>query len=212
MRTAAGEKREYQLKEASDAEEFLRTFYSRYTGTFWRDQYAEQFMKKVPATESTVYNVWNPGCGSGHESYSIAVLLRKRFPNQQIKIWAGDKDLMQISTAPNLVFPANDVPPDWKELIVDGKNGTTFKREVKELILFEFSDILSVSAMPKMDVVVARDLLSFQKEEDQERIMERFDEVLKPGGVLVLGDNEDVGDGAVWEPAEGLPVNMYFHR
>jgi purine-binding chemotaxis protein CheW len=203
---------EYQLKEDSAAEEFLSPFYSRYTGAFWKDTYAEGFAAHIPDSDSTVYNVWNPGCGNGHESYSLAVLLKKRYPNRQIKIWAGDKDLLQISTAPNLVFHPDEIPPEWEDLTVKGKNGLTFRSDIKEMILFEFSDVLSVSSMPKMDIIVARDLLSFQNKEDQERILERFDEVLKPGGVLVLGDNEDVGDGRVWESLDAGPVNMFNHR
>jgi purine-binding chemotaxis protein CheW len=84
---------EYQLKEPADAEAFLRPFFSRFTGAFWREAYLEAFQSQLHATEATVYQVWNPGCGSGHESYSIAASLRVRFPEKQIKIWAGDKDL-----------------------------------------------------------------------------------------------------------------------
>ncbi len=204
--------KEYQLQEKADADAFLSPFLSRFTGTLWRDQYAEEFGRNVPATESTMYNVWNPGCGSGQESYSIAAILKRRFPNRQIKIWAGDKDLLPISSAPNLVFHEAEIPDGWEDFMVKGKNGLTFHSEIKEMILFEFSDILSVSALPKMDIIVARDILSFQRKEDQERIIERFDEVLKPGGILVVGDNEEISDSKTWKPVEAHPVKMYIHR
>jgi chemotaxis methyl-accepting protein methylase len=95
---------------------------------------------------------------------------------------------------------------------VEGKNGIGFNSELKESVLFEFSDVLSAAAMPKLDLIVARDLLSFHKYEDQERILERFDEMLKPGGRLVLGDNEEVIRADAWEPVADGPLSVYIHR
>jgi purine-binding chemotaxis protein CheW len=209
-RGSAGQ--EYQLKEASDAERFLSTFPSRFTGMFWSGEYLEAFKQAVPVSEATVYNVWNPGCGGGRETYSIAAVLRKRFPGQQIKIWAGDNDLLKISNAPNLLFSPGDVPGEWSDLTVEGKNGLSFVSDIRDMILFEFSDVLSAAAMPKMDLVVARDLLSFHQPEDQAKIMERFDESLKPGGILVLGDHEEVSNTDAWEAVATTPLNVYIHR
>ena len=203
---------EYQLKEPADAEEFLAPFYSRYTGSFWRDDYLEAFQSQLQSTEATVYQVWNPGCGSGHESYSIAASLRTRFPEKQIKIWAGDKDLLKISTAPNLVFARKEIPDEWEQFVVEGKNGIGFNSELKESVLFEFSDVLSAAAMPKLDLIVARDLLSLHKREDQDRVLERFDEMLKPGGRLILGDNEEVIQADAWEPVADGSLSVYIHQ
>jgi len=203
---------EYQLKEAADAERFLSTFPSRFTGMFWNGDYLEAFKQAVPGSEATVYNVWNPGCGGGKESYSIGAVLRKRFPGQQIKIWAGDNDLLKISNAPNLLFSRGDIPGEWSDLTVEGKNGLSFVSEIRDMILFEFSDVLSAAAMPKMDLIVARDLLSFHQPEDQAKIMERFDDTLKPGGVLILGDHEDVLNPDAWEAVATTPLNVYIHR
>jgi purine-binding chemotaxis protein CheW len=209
-RSGAG--REYQLQTAADAEAFLSTFHSRYTGAFWGNDYRVPFERNLRAAEGSVYNVWNPGCGSGHESYTIASALQTSFPEQQIKIWAADKDLLKISTAPNLVFGRQEIPEEWSELVVEGKNGLSFRSELKDSVLFEFSDVMSAAAMPKMDLIVARDLLSFHTPDDQQRILERFDEVLKPGGLLVLGDNERVISPDEWEAVSGVPLRIFIHR
>lgn len=204
--------REYQLQTAADAEAFLGTFHSRYTGAFWGNDYRVPFEQNLKASDGSVYHVWNPGCGSGHESYTIASTLKTRFPEQQVKIWAADKDLLKISTAPNLVFGRQEIPDEWTELVVEGKNGLSFRSELKDTILFEFSDVMSAAAMPKMDLIVARDLLSFHTPDDQQRILERFDEVLKPGGLLVLGDNERVISPDEWEAVSGVPLRLFIHR
>ena len=119
---------------------------------------------------------------------------------------------MKISTAPNLVFSRSDVPEEWQDLLVDGKNGPTFNAAVKDAILFEFSDVLNSAGMPKMDVIVARDLLSLHGEAEQRKVIETFEETLKPGGALVLGDNERVFDGAAWEEITGDSLTVYRRR
>ncbi|HKK48130.1 MAG TPA: CheR family methyltransferase, partial [Alkalispirochaeta sp.] len=79
-------------------------------------------------------------------------------------------------------------------------------------VLFEFSDVLNTAGMPKMDYVVARDLLSMHSEADQRKILDTFEETLKPGGALLLGDNERVIDGDAWEEITGDSLTVYRRR
>ena len=209
-RQASG--KDVQLIDEDDARAFLGTFHSRYAGRFWQADYVTELLSLLPEPAGNVIQVWNPGCGEGYGSYSIAAALLKRYPDRQVKVWAGDKDLMKISTAPNLVFSRSDVPEEWQDLLVDGKNGPTFNAAVKDAILFEFSDVLNSAGMPKMDVIVARDLLSLHGEAEQRKVIETFEETLKPGGALVLGDNERVFDGAAWEEITGDSLTVYRRR
>ncbi len=209
-RSSRGE--EVQLSEGDDAAVFLKSFFSAYTGAFWQKEYVREFLSVVPEPTSGIIHVWNPGCGDGHESYSLASAIKKHFPDRQVKIWAGDKDLMKISTAPNLVFSPGDVPEEWRDLIVEGRNGHTFVSSIKEAVLFEFSDVLNSAGMPKMDLIVARDLLSFHSDGVQRKIVENFEETLKPGGILMLGDNERVTDISAWEEITGDALSVYRRR
>jgi purine-binding chemotaxis protein CheW len=99
-----------QLKNAADADEFLRTFPSPCTGEFWSDDYAAAFKSVLPDMPSNSIQVWNLGCGKGYETYSLACILKARYPAGHIKIWANDSDIMAISQAPNMSFDVQDVP------------------------------------------------------------------------------------------------------
>ena len=198
-----------QFTDKSEATAFLEPFFSRYTERFWGSEYAQELLALLPQPQGAVIHVWNPGCGAGYESYSIAAMLHKRFPEHQIKVWGGDKDLMKISTAPNLMFFKEDVPEEWHDLLVEGKNGPAFSTALKESILFEFSDVLNSAGMPKMDMIVARDLASLHSEQEQHKIIETFEETLKPGGALLLGDNERLLDGAAWDEITGDSLTVY---
>ena len=69
-----------QLSGDDDAEAFLKPFYSRCNQNWWSDDYAKELMKVLPENSAKTIVVWNPGCGKGYESYSLACLLKKRYP------------------------------------------------------------------------------------------------------------------------------------
>lgn len=188
-----------QLVDKRDADAFLAPFWSRCTGSFWDQEQTESVKSLLPDVDHSIVHVWNPGCGGGHESYSLAVLFRQRYPERQIKIWAGDTDLMKISTAPNLVFPEREIPSSWSDYVTQTRNGLAFNSDVKDSILFEYSDVLNGTSLPPMDIIICRDLVSFLPPASQEKCLAVFEEVLKPSGLLMLGENEQPLDMSSWE-------------
>jgi purine-binding chemotaxis protein CheW len=200
--------RDVQLKDIDDADEYMRGFFSQHTADFWRGPYRDAFRSVLPDPSSTLFSVWNPGCGKGYESYSIAGILRKAFPEASIKVWASDKDLLSISTAPNLMFEQSAVPEDLSDFVVSSKNGHSFSEEIKDLIAFEYHDLANPSSLPDMDLIVARDVLSFMPTAEQERILGVMHERCKPGGVLILGTNEEALGGG-WEAIGNEHISAY---
>jgi purine-binding chemotaxis protein CheW len=185
---------ELQLREVGEAEEFLEDFWSPSSGALWETHYADGVQAILPDNESKNINIWNPGCGKGHETWSLAVLLRKRYPEARIKIWANDSDLLAISMAPNMVFPEN-VPDFYLPWLNKGKNGYSFIQQIRDSIFFEFHDVLNASPLPPLDAILCRDLLSFLSPVDQNRLLDDFSDKLKPSGTLILGANETPGPG-----------------
>ena len=68
---------DFQLKDPSEAEEYLSSFYSLFTGQFWEEPYCDDFESFLPERIDGVFNVWNAGCGKGTETFSIAAVDRK---------------------------------------------------------------------------------------------------------------------------------------
>jgi purine-binding chemotaxis protein CheW len=184
-----------QLKNADDADEFLRTFASPDSGVFWSDDMVDAFKAILPDLSSNNIQVWNLGCGKGYETYSIACILKARYPQGHIKIWANDSDIMAISSAPNMIFDLEDVPEYCREFMTSGKNGYSFNQTIKDSILFEYHDVLNENPLPGLDIILARDLVSFFDEHQREKIMTDFSERLKPQGVIILGANEVLPEG-----------------
>jgi purine-binding chemotaxis protein CheW len=203
---------EVQLQEAEDADLFLQPFYSPYSGGFWGNDYCsavKEIFKQLQVQGNVM--VWNPGCGAGYETYSLTIILRESFPNSQLKVWAHDNDLLNISTAPNLIFSSADLAQEFEDYTVEGKNGLQFNKEIRDAIFFEFHNVLHSNPFPEVDMIVARDILSFQKQDEQDRLVQEFAEKLKPGGILILGRHEELVSD-MFEDVSNAMVRAYKKR
>jgi purine-binding chemotaxis protein CheW len=202
---------ELQLKNESEADEYLSGFYSPDTGRFWSDDYAAMVKSFLPAVNSNNIQVWNIGCGKGYESFSFACILKSRYSGAHIKIWANDNDIMAISQAPNMIFELSEVPEYCRPFLVKGRAGYSFSQELKDSIVFEYHDVLNDNPLPDLDFILARDLLSFLPDETRLRIASGFAEKLKGHGVVFLGRNE-VMPGTEWGRVAGDPVSAFAHN
>ncbi len=200
-----------QLKNIEEAEEYLAAFYSPYSGEFWGDEYAAAVSELLPDLPSRNINVWNPGCGKGHETFSLACILKNRYPDARIKIWANDSDLLAISSAPNMVFEAEAVGEYARSYLVKGRNGYSFGPAIKDAVLFEYHDVQNANPFPELDIILARDVLSFLPEAEQARIVSDFSEKLKGRGLVLLGRNESI-QGADWKTVGRDPISAFVRN
>ncbi|MDR1107789.1 MAG: chemotaxis protein CheW, partial [Spirochaetaceae bacterium] len=199
---------EMQLKNDAEATEFLAPFYSPGNGQFWNEDYAAAIKNVLPELTSNNIQVWNLGCGKGYETFSFACILKARYPDGRIKIWANDNDIMAISQAPNMIFDLDEVPEYCRAFMVRGRNGYSFNQVIKDSLLFEYHDILNENPLPELDIILARDLLSFLSVPDQERIIDGFAEKLKGRGMVILGRNEHLTRNE-WKTVGKDPVSAF---
>jgi purine-binding chemotaxis protein CheW len=196
-----------QLKNATEADEYLSTFYSPGTGRFWDDDYAEMIKKTLPNLPSNSIQVWNIGCGKGYETYSFACILKSRYPGAGFKIWANDNDIMSISQAPNMFFDLEDVPEFCRSYMVKGKNGYSFDSGIRDSIVFEYHDITNENPLPELDIILVRDMLSWVPQQNQEKLIAGFAEKLKGHGIIIPGRNEELSG---WRSFGVDPVSAYI--
>ncbi|TVQ25240.1 MAG: chemotaxis protein CheR [Spirochaetaceae bacterium] len=211
-RDRKAENRDVQFESAEDAQAFLSPFYSPDTGRFWSQEYSRRVRSLLPDSQPTTFFVWNAGCAGGYESYSLASVLVSEYGDARIKIWAHDKNLMQVSSAPNLVFQANVLPPEFREYTVTGTNGSSFSSEIKDRIVFEYHNVLHSNSLPAVDMVLARDLLSFLDRSEQAVFLEHAAEKLKSGGIIVVGEHERLDDSSLFEAVQTEISGVYQLR
>jgi purine-binding chemotaxis protein CheW len=198
-----------QLTGVDDADSYLMPFYSPFTNMLWSEEYINQITKLIPAELSGNFNIWNPGCGQGYETYSIASMIKKYKPEVNLKIHGSDKDLISVASAPGLIFSKSTVPDFYEEFMIESNNGLQFISSIKDLIMFEFRDLENLEVFSRLDMVVMRDVLSFLKEDLQKRVLQVIFDNMKDKGVLILGQNEVLPDTGGWEDLSVNGISAY---
>ena len=143
--------------------------------------------------------VWNPGCGTGYESYSLACVLRKRYPDAKIRIYAQDTDLLAVSNAPLMTVQKTKAASWYEPYLAQTVSGEwTFSSDIKDIVLFEYHDCTHANPIAQVDIVFARDFLSFVPPTSKANVLEDFHEKIRGSGFAIIGDNEVLADRNNW--------------
>ena len=198
-----------QLQSETDADNFLAPFYSKCTGSWWSENYADAITKALPDNSAKNIVVWNPGCAKGYETYSLACILKKRYPDAKIRIYGHDTDLLSVSNAP-LMNLTDSASADWYQPYTarTASGDYTFSKEIKDSIMFEYHDCVNTNNLPPIDIVFARDLLSFLPETSQKKVLDDFSEKVKGNGVIIIGENENIALSG-WNKKQAGDVAIY---
>ncbi len=149
--------------------------------------------------------VWVPGCSTGEEAYSIAMLIREHMEdlkaNLKVQVFATDIDRDAIDIARAGVYPASivaDVSPERLAHFFDQEHpdGSAYRvhKTIRDMLIFSEHDLIKDPPFSKLNLISCRNLLIYMGGELQKRIMPLFHYALNPGGMLILGSSESVGD------------------
>ncbi|MBS0168989.1 MAG: PAS domain-containing protein [Nitrospira sp.] len=142
--------------------------------------------------------VWVPGCATGEEAYSIAMLLiecagRYDAP-PALQIFGTDLDAEAIMVARSGLYPERMrdhlSPGRVQRFFAREKGGDRARRELREPVLFAVHDLLKDAPFARMDVVSCRNLLIYLTAEAQRHVLKTLRFSLRPGGLLFLGPAE----------------------
>jgi chemotaxis protein methyltransferase CheR len=141
---------------------------------------------------------WSAGCSEGEEAYSLAILLREHFPRPlatlAVSILATDLDAESLARARAGSYPAArlaELPAELREKYFRPQGEQWLLRpRVTSLVEFSGHDLLRDPAPQDLDLVVCRNVLIYLSRAEQERILARFFQSLRPEGFLVLGKTE----------------------
>src|SRR5881394_1930854 len=146
--------------------------------------------------------MWVPGCATGEEAYSIAILVQEfvtaRGEKWDVKIFATDVDKVSIEYAGRGIYPksiAADVAPELLALFFVQESGALrICPEIRKQVVFARHNILRDPPFTKVDLISCRNLLIYLRTDAQRKVMALFHFALRPGGYLLLGTSEAIGD------------------
>lgn len=145
---------------------------------------------------------WIPGCSSGEESYSLAMILLEGIAHSQrnikLQIFASDADGDAVSSAREGFFPltiASVISPErLARFFIKEEAGYRVSAELRASVVFTVQDVLLDPPFSRLDLISCRNLLIYFGSEAQRKALWLFHFGLRPGGYLVLGSAETAGD------------------
>lgn len=141
--------------------------------------------------------IWSAACSTGEEPYTIALILTRYLPPEQIRILATDIDENALKKAKIGVYSQRsleEVPEDIKRKYFHFENGHyRISDEIKKLVQFKKHNLLADSfGENQYDLIVCRNVLIYFTENAKAELYEKFGTALKPGGVLFVGSTEQI--------------------
>ena len=142
--------------------------------------------------------VWVPGCATGEEAYSVAMLLLEHAATlaepPRVQVFATDLSEGDIQTARAGAYPESieaDVSPERLRRFFVHENGRYRVAEpLREAVLFAPHSLLEDPPFSRLDLVSCRNLLIYFQRDLQRRALALFHHALRPGGLLFLGSSE----------------------
>lgn len=175
--------------------------------------------------------IWVPGCSSGEEAYSIAILLSEMLGHSlnkyRIQLFATDIDETSIQLARKGVYPlAAELNSDmerFESAFVRCEHTITVKKHIREMVVVARQDLMKDAPFLHLDLISCRNVLTYVDNGMQHKLLSLFHYLLDPKGLLFIGQSEsinartDLFDAAdpQWKiyrrremPTRGLPLLM----
>ncbi|WP_319585739.1 chemotaxis protein CheB [uncultured Desulfobulbus sp.] len=196
---------------------------------FFRDPQAFQALEKrvIPQLFADkpvggTVRVWSPGCATGEEAYSLAILLAEQQEllrhNCKIQVFATDIDSQAIATARAGLYPASiaaDLSPERlaRFFSVEDDSGTLrIHKTIRDMLIFSEQDVIRDPPFSRLDLISCRNLMIYMGADLQKKLIPLFYYALNPGGFLFLGTSETVGDFGTLFAAQDRKAKVYLRK
>jgi chemotaxis protein methyltransferase CheR len=181
--------------------------------------------KVVPLLRTYPFvRIWNAGCSTGEETYSLAILLKEEGLYERTRIYATDINDRVLERARAGRFPlekmrdftANYLRAGGKEefsayYTVEGQEAR-FTEELASQVVFAQHNLVSDAPFNEFNVIVCRNVMIYFGKTLQDRVHELFYDSLEALGVMALGHKESIKFSRYEDRYEPLDVQEKLYR
>jgi two-component system CheB/CheR fusion protein len=195
---------EFLRDNAEEAQSLFSDFLISVT-TFFRDRHAFELLAQEVVPQlfdgkeaGANLRVWVPGCATGEEAYTVAILLleeaaRREF-RPEIQVFATDLDSGALAVGREGRFPttieADLTEERLRRFFLREGDQYHVRRELRDVVLFASHSLLRDPPFSRLDMISCRNLLIYLDRELQQQVCNTFHYALNMGGYLFLGASE----------------------
>jgi two-component system CheB/CheR fusion protein len=145
---------------------------------------------------------WIPGCATGEEAYSLAMLLLEHQASAanpcRLQIFATDVDKQALAVARRGIYLEGisaDLAPERLARYFTRIDESAWQivDPVRQAVTFAVQNLIANAPFSKMDLISCRNVLIYLEPEMQKQIITLLHFALKDGGYLFLGPAETIG-------------------
>lgn len=147
--------------------------------------------------------IWCAGCSSGEEPYTLAMIIDEVLGKEKLfwdaKILATDISTKVLEEAKRGVYSNKEIetlPSKWKLAYtskIDSENSVMIDRIRNEVIFRKFNLMENVFPFKKQfHVIFCRNVMIYFDEKTKNTLVNKYYDLLKPGGYLFIGHSESL--------------------
>ena len=179
--------------------------------SFFREQHHFDYLKTtlIPTlmklnADTRKIRVWSAGCSTGEEPYSLAITLKESIPDSagwDVKILATDLDTNVLETGSSGVYSmervngiSSSILKRWFNKGKGEKEGLVrASNELRDMIIFKQLNLMGAWPVKVgVDVIFCRNVVIYFDKATQAVLFDRYAEILRRDGFLVIGHSESL--------------------
>lgn len=162
----------------------------------------EWLPRVLAAGEHTTLHAWSVGCATGEEAYTLAMVLdaQIRATSKQrmyFGVTATDVSLPALAVGRAGLYPQqkmHEIPQQYRERYCEELDEDSFlvRESLRKRVGFVSFNLLDAARAPlkRLDLIFCQNVLIYFARERRRELLVTFANLLKPGGLLVLGSGE----------------------
>jgi chemotaxis protein methyltransferase CheR len=214
------------LREAPLFYQLVGYFSVNVTALF-RDPFVYAALRRhvVPMLRTWPYiKVWDAGCATGEEVYSVAILLEEAGLYERSTIYATDISVSALETARAGIYPldtvsrgssnylASDATASLSQYYHAQYDAAAIEPRLRRRITFAKHNLAMDASFGEMQLIVCRNVLIYFNRDLQDQVLEMFWDSLENGGFLCLGDKESLSFTSVADRFEVVDDNARIYK
>lgn len=170
--------------------------------SFFREAYHFPTLARHAQSRNGMYNVWCAAASTGEEPWSIAMTLEETLGRSITgpRVLATDIDTDVLEKASLGVYRLSDIDNLTKQQkhtwflrgTGEHQNRVKIKSELRSTVQFRQLNLIDAQwdIPAPFDAIFCRNVMIYFDQNTQEKLLQRFAKMLKPGGLLFVGHSE----------------------
>lgn len=148
--------------------------------------------------------IWDAGCSTGEEAYSLAIILEEEGLYERSQIYATDMNKRVLETARSGIFKLSTMRENTQNYLASGGTGSfsdyytaryesaVFSPDLKRQIVFAQHNLVTDSRFNTFNLIICRNVMIYFNRDLQERVFALFHSSLERFGIIGIGKKESL--------------------